>query len=70
MNQIESQEKKVLKHLQEGKTITHLECERLFNCTRLSDRIFCLRNKGYNIKTTRVPNLRNRGYHAVYSLVK
>lgn len=41
----------VLKHLQKHKTITSMEAIDLFGATRLSDIIFRLRNKGYDILT-------------------
>ena len=49
-----SQEKRVLAYLKDGYTITQLEALQMFGCMRLSDRIFTLRNKGYNIKTKMV----------------
>ncbi len=49
-----SQEKRVLAYLKDGYTITQLEALQMFGCMRLSDRIFTLRNKGYNITTKMV----------------
>lgn len=47
----ETQEKRILKHLQKGKKITQLQALIKFDCLRLSDRIFRLRKKGYHIET-------------------
>lgn len=45
------QEKKVLKHIKEYGYITSMDAFNFYNITRLSDRIFRLRNKGYLIDT-------------------
>lgn len=42
MNQI----KAIQEHLESGKSITSMEAFNLYGCTRLSDKIFRLRNKG------------------------
>lgn len=47
----ETQEKRILKHLQKGRKITQLQALIKFDCLRLSDRIFRLRKKGFNIET-------------------
>lgn len=44
-----SQEMMVLNHLKSYKTITSLEAIQEYGITRLSDRIYTLRNKGYTI---------------------
>ena len=46
----ETQEKMILKHLQEGHSITPLQALNMFNCLRLSGRIYDIKNKGYVIK--------------------
>jgi len=46
-----SKQELVKKHLLEGKTITHLEAERLYHHSRVSSTIHRLREKGYNVKT-------------------
>lgn len=42
---------KVLEYLKAGHTITSMDAFRMFNATRLSDVIFKLRRKGYDIAT-------------------
>lgn len=44
-----SQEMMILNHLQSYGTITSLEAIQEYGITRLSDRIYTLRNKGYVI---------------------
>jgi len=51
-----SQEDKILSYLQSGKSLTSWEAIQLFRCTRLSGRIFDLRQKGYNIQSHLVCN--------------
>lgn len=62
-----TQEQKVLKHLQEGKTLTQLEALYAGMGFRLSDKIFKLRAKGHNITTTMVKVDKNT-FVAQYSL--
>ena len=45
MNQTQA----VKKWLEEGNTLTSMEAFKKFGCTRLSDKIYQLRNKGYII---------------------
>lgn len=45
-----SQNKQILKHLQEGNTITPLEALNKFKCFRLGARIWDLKKKGFNIE--------------------
>jgi len=45
MNQVTA----VKNYLESGKTLTSMEAFQMFGCTRLSDKIFRLRNKGYVI---------------------
>ena len=46
-----SQRAQVLAWLRKGRTITHLEAERLFGCIRVAARIDELRNAGWPIVT-------------------
>lgn len=39
----------VKNHLESGKTLTSMEAIKLYGCTRLSDKIFRLRKRGYEI---------------------
>lgn len=63
---IESQNKAVLAHLEQGKTITSIEALNLYGCFRLGARIHNLRESGYNIKTNMVKQGEKR--FAEYSL--
>ncbi len=45
-----SQAKQILKHLQEGNTITPLEALNKFGCFRLGARIWDLKKKGHRIE--------------------
>ncbi len=60
-----SQEKQILNFMQQGKGITQKDAISLFNCYRLSDRIFTLR-KQHEIKTKLTPNQSGRGSYATY----
>lgn len=46
-----TQNQKILKHLQKGKKITPLQALRMFGCLRLSGRIYDLKKQGHKIKT-------------------
>lgn len=46
---------KVLEHLEKHGTITSLEAIELYGATRLSDIIYRLRKRGYNITTLDLP---------------
>ena len=68
----------VLKHLQDGKTITPMQCLRLYGGFRLADTIFKLKKEGHNITTKKCSlcspdpfsgKLRNKQF-AEYSLVE
>lgn len=56
-----TQTKAILKHLQDGKTITPIDALNLYGCFRLSARIHDIRSMGYDVKNT-------GGKYAVYSL--
>lgn len=59
----------ILRHLQQGKTITQREAISLCNCYRLSAVIFELRCTGYIIKTHDEDNDSGIGIHARYELI-
>jgi len=68
---MESQCKKILNYLRQGKSISAREASQLFNCDRLSGRIYDLRRGKYGlpeipIKTVMIQNGRKR--YARYSL--
>lgn len=46
-----TQEEVVLDHLKEHGTITSKQAFQKYGITRLSAKIYCLRQKGYNIKS-------------------
>lgn len=50
MSRLQNQTSEILKHLQEGGSITTMEAFQLYGCTRLSARIFDLRDRGYLIR--------------------
>jgi hypothetical protein len=49
-----TQKENVLNHLKSGKSITPLEALQEYGCFRLADRIFVLRQDGYNIITNNI----------------
>lgn len=49
-----SQEMNILQFLKQGNSITPIIALNKFNCFRLGARIYALKQKGYNIKTTKV----------------
>jgi hypothetical protein len=55
----------LLAHLQRGESITQREAIMLWNCYRLGARVFDLRQRGHDIRTT----IDKRTGHAVYVLV-
>lgn len=67
MNEIISQNRAILAHLLSGKAITALEALNICGCFRLSARIYDLRRRGCNIKTSTV--CINNKHIASYSLV-
>jgi hypothetical protein len=48
---LKSQREKILKDLQAGYKLTQLDAYRLYGCTRLSARIYEIREQGYPVKT-------------------
>ena len=66
-----SQNEKILNYLRKNKKgITSMKAFWRFRITRLSARIYDLREKGKHIITVREANIFNDGYHARYVLVK
>ena len=66
-----SQYEQVLKHLQEGKSITQYEATLEYGILRLGAIIFELRRAGYSIKTTMIHKKKKNGRtsnYAEYSL--
>ena len=65
----ETQNSQIIKHLENGGTLTRLEALNKFKCLNLPSRIGELRDKGYDIKTTmiKVPSFKRV---ARYSLEK
>jgi len=57
----------VLKHLQTYGTITSMEAIKLYGATRLSAIIFCLRKKGYDIRTFDVTGKDRYGTTVTYA---
>lgn len=64
----ESQEKQILKHLKLGRSVTPLDGFYRFDCQRMGARIFDLRAKGWQIKTTIVKSRNGKKHYAQYSL--
>ena len=63
---MKTQNQLIEKHLKDGKKITPLGALRLFNCLRLSARIYCLKQAGMKIKMKLVT--RKKKVFAEYSL--
>lgn len=66
-----SQCKKILEHMQSGKSISQYEAAQKFGCYRLSARIWDLREQGYGISKTMVTKKNEEGNavsFAVYRL--
>ncbi len=55
----ESQCSRIIAYLQTGKSLTRLEADRKFQCMELPQRIYDLKEKGYNIDTTKWKHLPN-----------
>jgi hypothetical protein len=62
-----SQKSNILNHLKSGKSITPLEALQKYGSFRLADRIFVLRNEGYNIVTNNI--YENGKTYAQYTLL-
>ena len=68
-----SQKSEVLEYLKTHKSITIYEAIYSMGITRLSDRIYCLKKDGYNIKTMSKKVKKKNGEYvsvAEYSLVE
>jgi len=61
-----TQEMQVLKHINRYGKITSMKAFEKYGITRLADRIYTLRNKGYVINTTRTTN--GKSGYATYSM--
>ncbi len=56
-----NQMKAVLDHLKTKGSITSMEAFELYGCTRLSDKILRLRDKGYDISTIMIESVNRYG---------
>ncbi len=63
-----SQTDKILEHLKVNGTITSWEAINLYRCTRLSAKIYDLRNLGYNITTKMVTKKNSNGEYVTYGI--
>lgn len=66
-----SQNEKILRYLESGRSITPIEALNMFDCMRLSARIKDLRADGHLIKTVRCKKKNKEGHtvsYAEYSL--
>ena len=63
-----SQSAQILAYLAKGKSLTHRDAQRLFNCDRLGARIYDLRGDGHIIHAETIKQ--NGKRFARYSLVK
>ena len=61
-NDPKSKKGKILKHLQDGKVLTHLIAIRLYSHSRLAVAINRLRDEGYDITTTMKKSMFNEPY--------
>ena len=50
-----SQRNLILDYLLKGKSLTHLQAEKLFDCSRVGARIYYLRQLGYKIESPLIP---------------
>lgn len=65
-----SQVEKVLYHLMTFGTITSWEAIQTYRITRLSDKIYLLRRKGFNIETIESSNINNEGVKTEFATYK
>lgn len=63
-----SQSAQILAYLAKGKSLTHRDAQRLFNCDRLGARIYDLRGSGHVIHAETIQQ--NGKRFARYTLVK
>jgi hypothetical protein len=59
----------ILKHLEDGNSITPIEALQLFGCMRLGARIYDLKQDGHVINTLMVKDEKSGARYACYSLV-
>lgn len=62
-----SQSDMVKRHLNKRGSITSWEAIKLYGCTRLSAKIYDLRNEGYQIETEHVTKKNRYGYHVTFA---
>lgn len=62
-----TQNQQILKHLQDGNSITPIDALNLFDCFRLGARIYDLKAQGFNIHTELIHNGRKK--FAKYTLL-
>lgn len=67
METMETQQSLVLAHLLRHGSIDPMEAFKLYGCTRLGGQVFCLRQKGWGIRTER-KQADSGGMYAVYHL--
>lgn len=68
-----NQKQKIRELLESGETITSMEAFKKFGCTRLSDKIFKLRNAGYEIASIPCTGTNRYGeecHYVMYRLIK
>lgn len=63
-----SQCEMILHHLMMGNSLTHRQAEQLFDCDRLSARIYDLKQQGHVINSEMVTSTLNSKRHARYSI--
>ena len=66
---MDTQNKKILAHLEKYGSITPIEAQELYRCMRLASRIADLRGMKYKITTERVKSA-NGAWYAKYRLVE
>jgi|TARA_R110000751_G_scaffold10654_2_gene38614 hypothetical protein len=64
--EIRTQKQNILKHLQDGSSITPLTALESYGCFRLAAIVFDLKKEGWNIKTNITKNSKKK--FAVYNL--
>ncbi len=65
-NKLSTKKGRILKHLQGGRTLTQLQCLRLYGSLRLAPTICRLRKEGYPVETNIIYNLLAEGYAEYY----
>ena len=67
METMKTQQGLVLAHLLRHGSIDPMEAFKLYGCTRLGGQVFCLRQKGWGIRTERRKD-KSGGMYAVYHM--